>query len=272
MRYLSKHITDRLRSERGASLFMALMLFLVVLTVTSIALAAATSVSGRYSQLADMDRSYYNVTSAAKLFWDEMDEGEGATVTITRACDVEEDGDTRVGEAWTASIDDEFTIDEDNSARLEENTATLFQIVTASMVFRGTIAPTSPLRYIYDVDAGQVEASIDLDDLSPKDPTYSDAYYETFAITPKNGSSSIHQVDVTLKTNPYGHFEFVFEEPSDSSEASSFRCTLTANMSVDDSAPRITDLGNDKYHVEWVTTVHWKAEGLTTGGGTYDED
>lgn len=57
----------KLRSEKGASITFALLLFLVCAMVSSVVIVAATSASGRMSNLADIDRRYYAVSSAAEL-------------------------------------------------------------------------------------------------------------------------------------------------------------------------------------------------------------
>ena len=280
MRYLRKHISERIRSERGASLMMGLMLFLVVVTVTSVALAAATSVSGRYSQLADMDRSYYNVTSAAKLFWDEMDGSttSGSTITITRSCEAKQndDGSFASPHAWSMSFDD-FAIDDSPSGgtlTLEATKATLFQILTADALFPPTLSESQESPINSTVTISQVENSIKMDDLSPQDPAFTDKEYTSFKIGPSSGDSKIEDVDVTVKRDTNGTYSFVFEEsPSGTTttlnQGTPFRCTVFARMGIDDSAPRITDLGNNAYRLEWVTTITWQRENLDTGGGTY---
>lgn len=60
-------IRRKLRSERGASITFALLLFLVCAMVSSVVIVAATTASGRMSSLADVDRRYYAVSSAAEL-------------------------------------------------------------------------------------------------------------------------------------------------------------------------------------------------------------
>lgn len=67
------------RSQRGASLPLALLLFLICSSLAAVVLAAATTAAGQASQRADSDQAYYSVLSAAKLFSDELD---GQTVTI----------------------------------------------------------------------------------------------------------------------------------------------------------------------------------------------
>ena len=71
----------KLKSDTGASLTMALLVFLVCAVAGSIVLTAATSAAGRISELPEMDRRYYSVSSAARLLAEELD---GTTVTIVR--------------------------------------------------------------------------------------------------------------------------------------------------------------------------------------------
>lgn len=76
-------IRKKLASERGASITFALLLFLVCAVLSSVIIVAATAASGRLSRLADMDRRYYNVTSAAGLLKDVLD-GKSITVEHTK--------------------------------------------------------------------------------------------------------------------------------------------------------------------------------------------
>ncbi|MBR4703513.1 MAG: hypothetical protein IKO91_06690 [Oscillospiraceae bacterium] len=78
---LRERLQAKLRSGRGASITFALLLFLVCAVVGSVVLAAGTAASGRVSQLAEADRRYYAVTSAAQLFRDELN---GQSYTIVR--------------------------------------------------------------------------------------------------------------------------------------------------------------------------------------------
>ena len=73
----------KLKSQRGASLTYALLLFLVAAAVGSVVLTAATSASGRLAGLAEADQRYYSVTSAAELLKDKYD-GEHVTVIKTK--------------------------------------------------------------------------------------------------------------------------------------------------------------------------------------------
>lgn len=71
----------KLRSQSGASLILALLLFLVCAVVGSIVLTAGTAASGRLSEMAGMDQRYYAVTSAANMLGKELN---GTQVTIVR--------------------------------------------------------------------------------------------------------------------------------------------------------------------------------------------
>ena len=72
-------IVAKLRSERGASITFALLLFLVCAALSAVILVAATTASGRMAGIAETDQRYYSVTSAAELFAYQLDDK-----TITR--------------------------------------------------------------------------------------------------------------------------------------------------------------------------------------------
>lgn len=84
-----RKLADKLRSNKGVSMPLALLLFLVCATLASIVLAAATTSVGTVTTLKESESSYYSVTSAAKLFRDELN---GQTIVI----DQTKDGDTLV--------------------------------------------------------------------------------------------------------------------------------------------------------------------------------
>lgn len=71
----------KLKSEVGASLSFALLLFLVCATAGAVILAAGTTASGRFSELSKMDQRFYSVTSAAALLEKEL---SGKEVSIVR--------------------------------------------------------------------------------------------------------------------------------------------------------------------------------------------
>lgn len=80
---LRGRISAKLRSDRGASLSFALLLFLVCTVIGSVVLAAGTASAGRMSQLGESDQRYYSVASAAQLLAKELTDKE---VRIKREC------------------------------------------------------------------------------------------------------------------------------------------------------------------------------------------
>lgn len=81
---LARDIQAKTRSQSGASMPLALLLFLICAMATAVVLMASTASAGRASQLAESDQLYYGVTSAANVFRDELlgDDGNGHTVTV----------------------------------------------------------------------------------------------------------------------------------------------------------------------------------------------
>lgn len=71
---MKKAVLQKLKSEYGATLSMALMLFMICAVAGAIILAAATVASGRFSQLTESDARYYTVISSAELLAQELAE------------------------------------------------------------------------------------------------------------------------------------------------------------------------------------------------------
>ena len=72
----------KIRSETGASITFALLLFLVCAALSAVILVAATTAAGRMRNLAETDQRYYSVTSAAELIKDLMDEEAVSVVEV----------------------------------------------------------------------------------------------------------------------------------------------------------------------------------------------
>ena len=73
----------KLRSEKGASITFALLLFLVCSVVSIVVVVAGSAAAGRMSQRAETDQRYYAVTSAVELLCDDF-KGMTATVEYTK--------------------------------------------------------------------------------------------------------------------------------------------------------------------------------------------
>ena len=64
---MKKTVVEKLKSESGASLALALLFFLICVVIGSIVLTSATTASGRLANIADNDRRYYSVSSATSF-------------------------------------------------------------------------------------------------------------------------------------------------------------------------------------------------------------
>ncbi len=69
-------LKKKIRSQTGASLTFALLLFLVCAVVGSAVLVAGTAAAGRMSKIAEMDQRYYSVNSAARLLIELLEKDE----------------------------------------------------------------------------------------------------------------------------------------------------------------------------------------------------
>ena len=78
---MKRKIHNVLRSQTGASISFALLLFLICTVVGALVVTAGTTSSGRLANLTKMDQRYFSVTSAANLLADELN---NQSVTITR--------------------------------------------------------------------------------------------------------------------------------------------------------------------------------------------
>ena len=83
-------LTAKLRSQNGASLSVALLLFLVCAAISAVIIAAATATSGQFAERGKADQRYYAATSAVDLFTESLngsapegaDPGDQGTITF----------------------------------------------------------------------------------------------------------------------------------------------------------------------------------------------
>ncbi len=82
-------IKNKIRSNRGASITFALMIFMVCTVISATIIVAATTAAGRLSTMEEMDERYYLVTDACELLCNIFD---GKKVVV--ACTKDEDGNS----------------------------------------------------------------------------------------------------------------------------------------------------------------------------------
>lgn len=79
---MAENLKKRVISQRGASLSMALFVFLVCAMASAAVLAASSAAAGHYIELGKFDQRYYSVISAADLFRGTIADNGEATYTV----------------------------------------------------------------------------------------------------------------------------------------------------------------------------------------------
>ena len=236
-------LKHKLQSQRGASLSMALMLFLVCTVVASIVIVAGSAVAGRLSQLRGMEKSYYNVTSAAKLLGEELkgDADHTLQVTVTRSKD---------GENWSTTINGK-------DGPYNKNNSTLFELLTCDLFYSNDAVhkPSEDLTAGRSVSSDQVLGTFDtsVTPPSPLDLDFTEAKYNAFDITPKGDVSDMFDtVKLTVKRNDNDTFSFTFTEEQSNDNPSPSVYTVVANVQIGH-----TEFSNSDTNPVWTNTVTW---------------
>lgn len=259
-------ITHKVRSQRGASLSMALMLMLVCTTVAAIVLAAGTAAAGRFSQLKSMDRSYYNVTSAAKVFSEMI--GDGYTITVVRECDKAHKDDDK----WTIDGNAKWSLSIDENAipttQLVDN-LTLFERLTCDSIFEkvdGYIQQKdlSGSRFVTE---SQIKSSMYLEAAPPipLEIEFGKMDYNSFKVSVASTDSTVkfNDVEITIKRNDDDTFSFTFTEEATRDNPSPSVFTSVFTIGIDDkSTPTETPEGG----LRWETAVTWTYLYTIAGG------
>lgn len=175
-------VVNKLRSTRGASLSMALLLMLVCVAVSSVVLAAATTASGRFSELRKMDQRYYNVMSAADFFWHKLESSED--VTIVRECMLKEEGTSyklASTPEWNAVIengDRNFFSDPQHCEMFERITIDRLCGNSDSASLSGDVGSPSSTAFSHHVKTTETAMSSCLEGLNTDSP-----HFRSFSIT-----------------------------------------------------------------------------------------
>lgn len=226
-------IHHKLRSRRGASLSIALLLFLVCLAVASVVLAAGTAASGRLSELREADQRYYSVTSAAELVRDLVSSEpvvfeQKKLITTTESTN--DDGEVTTHTSVSVQT-------------LDWNTSVLLKKATLKLVFG---------NYLESV-VNTEEAWL----LSGADPTEEEL--ETFTITPSNSNALPVNVRAVIKN---GDLVFYFSNQTDASDGKVFYLKMTCTPGVP--YPSAAEVDPSDTSADTVlkrsVTVTWKKE------------
>ena len=96
---------NKIKSQRGASITFALLLFLVCAVISSVIIVAATAAAGRMSEQAEMDERYYAVTAVAnKLITIMKNEDKEVKLQYTKADTIDIDDITVIDPSGSTGI------------------------------------------------------------------------------------------------------------------------------------------------------------------------
>ena len=157
-----KRAAEKLKSSRGASLMMALLLFLVCAVIGSAVLVAGTAASGRMSKIAEMDRRYYAVNSAAgllaDLYKDEavkivVEDSGGASPTV-RCYRYVSGSFTEVGQNYSLPVQTGFLLAAKCGNGASFTPTVALDVPGGAVAVTGTIFPDGRLEYtVSDADS-----------------------------------------------------------------------------------------------------------------------
>ena len=260
-------IQKKLRSERGASITFALLLFLVCAAVGSVILTAATAASGRFSSLAESDQRYYSVTSAARLLKEKYGRGDNAAVTVVKETVTTSTATYNYeDELKNQSIDDPITTKTINGtvADYDYKLKNFFEEAASRWLENGTFVTSGQSiesEYTFTVDDEDVEKAVkDAVEVSVHEYLYEDGTIEL-------------QLEGTAGTGNGGG------TGGEGGTSDAFRMRMTFVPDIQQKTDTKTqegtpqDVGTSGYNVTTTTTVTettlmtWKLTGIETVSG-----
>ena len=198
---------EKLKSENGASISFALLLFLVCATAGAVVLAAGTAAAGRLSQMVNMDTRYYSASSAAPLLANEI---KGKEVTIVRSL---------VEKVVTET---KYDKDGNTDGPTEQYTLTYKTIVNGTTIAEKTVGPAAP-RPTYAGDAVNISSSF----------LTKQACYLMFE--GKNCNTDEAMGQYFGLSNKKGPMDFTIAAPDSSSDLAALNISGNATLNIDGS-------------------------------------
>ena len=168
---MMRKLGNKMKSNSGATILFALLVFLVCAVIGSVVLSAGTAASGRFSKTAESDRRYYAVESAARLLEGVFD---GKTITISRA------------EKETKVINYQLVTENGKTARDDgtPDEAASGKKYSAEITIDGKEPDTDPLKMVYS-------AALQLFGGNLKPSTFDETQYALTVSNPDVSNSSI---------------------------------------------------------------------------------
>ena len=248
---MHKRIIRKIKSNKGASLSMSLLLFLVCAAIGAIVLTAATASAGRLSSLAEMDQRYYSVSSAVQLLEKQL---TGKEVTIYRECKttvttiVDGAGDPQTSSVYVFKIGDKDATEVDSFLSMRAK----------KLVFGNNALQTA------DDKAKAMKSTLSHEDKG------------TFNIVHSEKDNQENTLNCTVAWNMKADGTLVLKV-SDGPENNKYTLALTLvptvieNEKSAESEPTITSLGNNTYQKSTTVTTEKTARITWSYGGIIKE-
>ena len=252
---MRERLKQKIRSRSGASIAIALLLFLVCAAVGAVVLTAGTAAAGHASQQEEMDRRYYSVLSAAELVRDQLD---GKTYIIERIETVTDskagtykDGEIQWGpSSSTTDYDDtncKFSKDKEGKI-VEDKDVDRPDSLLSEAVYQYVYGEESK----YAIEGYKSNIGYDASPCNKKDNLV------TMTLPPPSGSKAL-PVKMTVDLKPDGSLLITLvnlKEDGDPAPAgSAFKMELTMNAAFSDNsdAPSVHSSSSSKSDGDTIT-------------------
>lgn len=257
-------LKNKIKSQRGASITFALLLFLVCAVVSSVVIVAATTASGRMSSLPEIDQRYYAVSSAAELLGKALD---GQVVTVVK-------GQT---ETIKTTYKADGSKDDDDESDTTEVTLPI-KVYSGDLIKDSTLTALESGYASLPVDLAK-ELTGDPPDPPPSDPRPRSLILSAYGTIVSDGSGitneealNILSVDILENLYKNGTLEYYVSKKDDGKEYT-LKLTFAADKSenttehtqhgspvqVEGSGYTITDTRT----IETTTVFKWILNGIT---------
>ena len=232
---MRERLKQKLRSTVGASLSMALLLFLVCAAVGAVVLAAGTAAAGSASQRAEMDQRYYSVVSAAELVRDALN---GKSYTVVR------EKNTVLTETAYVKMDDEGTVTDSGESSEEAPAAPAYShnfnwlSNGAGPVIDPSLLAEAALAYVYGSNSYDTKEGWEAVPGNEKT-------WESPLVIDATGVGAL-AVNASVKMLSDGSLLFTFVNADSDTKKFSVELTVNASIPYDNSsAPKTTRTRDD---------------------------
>lgn len=224
-------IKQKIKSQTGASITFALLIFLVCAVISSVVLTAGTAASGRMSQMADTEQRYYSVTSAAQLL-KKMIENDTVTVIKTKESETEKtqnnDGTITDGTISVKSDKTEFDLNGQSYGVIETaysggsmNSTTYTPGTNTGGTFfqiKDSLQTYAAFKFMFNSNIKSAPSGFNNADFTPIDGTT--GFNISLNLKEKTGVPNSIAVNITESIKEDGMLEFIVDGNTNAAPAS----------------------------------------------------